>query len=192
MDSFIEALYGRSEETIPEEYDWFAPLLGDWEFDYKDKFIDGDRSRPQRQLKGEWIFRRVLNGIGIEDMFICPSRATRETSPQPDGEYGVGLRIYNSKTHCYDMVYACKSKFTNLCFTMENGILTGITVDYMEIKNRDINLKISNPVLGIYKGMFNNDKKYQMLLNSEFILHNSETNQKQIGDCENCNMHSQF
>ena len=39
MDSFIEALYGQSEETIPEEYDWFAPLLGDWEFDYKDKFI---------------------------------------------------------------------------------------------------------------------------------------------------------
>ena len=32
--------------------------------------------------------------------------------------------------------------------------MTGITVDYMEIKNRDINLKISNPVLGIYKGMF--------------------------------------
>jgi len=70
-----------------------------------------------------------LNGIGIEDMFICPSRATRETSPQPDGEYGVGLRIYNSKTHCYDMVYACKSKFTNLCFTMENGILTGTVLE---------------------------------------------------------------
>ena len=68
MDSFIEALYGQSEETIPEEYDWFAPLLGDWEFEYKDKFIDGDRSRPQRQLKGEWIFRRVLNGIGIEEI----------------------------------------------------------------------------------------------------------------------------
>ena len=59
MDNFTEALYGRSEETIPEEYDWFAPLLGDWEFDYKDKFIDGDRSRPQRQLKGEWIFRHT-------------------------------------------------------------------------------------------------------------------------------------
>ena len=89
MDNFIEALYGQPEGTIPEEYDWFAPLLGDWEFDYKDKFIDGDHNRPQRQLKGEWIYRRVLNGIGIEDMFICPSRATRETSPQPDGEYGV-------------------------------------------------------------------------------------------------------
>lgn len=38
MDNFIEALYGQPEGTIPEEYDWFAPLLGDWEFDYKDKF----------------------------------------------------------------------------------------------------------------------------------------------------------
>lgn len=137
MDNFIEALYGQPEGTIPEEYDWFAPLLGDWEFDYKDKFIDGDHNRPQRQLKGEWIYRRVLNGIGIEDMFICPSRVTRETSPQPDGEYGVGLRIYNSKTHCYDMVYACKSKFTNLCFTMENGILTG-TVLEIPIENGDL------------------------------------------------------
>ena len=52
MDNFIEALYGQPEGTIPEEYDWFAPLLGDWEFDYKDKFIDGDHNRPQRQLKG--------------------------------------------------------------------------------------------------------------------------------------------
>ena len=34
MDNFIEALYGQPEGTIPEEYDWFAPLLGDWEFDY--------------------------------------------------------------------------------------------------------------------------------------------------------------
>lgn len=115
--------------------------MGDWEFDYKDKFIDGDLSRPQRQLKGEWIFRRVLNGIGIEDMFICPSRATRETSPQPDGEYGVGLRIYNSKTHCYDMVYACKSKFTNLCFTMENGILTGTVLEKPNRKWRFVERK---------------------------------------------------
>lgn len=61
MDSFIEALYGRSEETIPEEYDWFAPLLGDWEFDYKDKFIDGDRSRVAAPVK-----RRVDLQTGIE------------------------------------------------------------------------------------------------------------------------------
>ena len=33
--------------------------------EYKDEFIDGNRSRPQRQLKGEWIFRRVLNGTVV-------------------------------------------------------------------------------------------------------------------------------
>lgn len=129
MDIFFETLYGDASENIPEEYDWFAPLLGDWDFDYRDKFIEGDCNKPQRQLKGEWIFRRVLNGLAIEDMFICPSRETRKEAPQPDGEYGVGLRVFNSKKHCYDMVYACKSKFINLCFTMEEGILTGTIID---------------------------------------------------------------
>ena len=96
MDNFIEALYGQPEGTIPEEYDWFAPLLGDWEFDYKDKFIDGDHNRPQRQLKGEWIFRRVLNGIGIEDMFICPSMPAghRVRHSQRGGLPFQGQRLY--------------------------------------------------------------------------------------------------
>lgn len=51
MDSFIEALYGQTEEKIPEEYDWFAPLLGDWDFEYKDSFIDGDCNRPKRHIR---------------------------------------------------------------------------------------------------------------------------------------------
>ena len=32
-DSFIDSLYGNQEDhCIPTEYDWFSPLLGDWEF----------------------------------------------------------------------------------------------------------------------------------------------------------------
>ena len=37
--------------------------------------------------------------------------------------------MFNRKTLCYDMVYACESKFTRLTFTMENGILTGTIID---------------------------------------------------------------
>ena len=37
MDNFM-TLYGQPEGTIPEGMIRFAPLLGDWEFDYKDKF----------------------------------------------------------------------------------------------------------------------------------------------------------
>ena len=38
MDRFAEALLNRQANTaLPAEDDWFAPLLGDWEFDYQDR-----------------------------------------------------------------------------------------------------------------------------------------------------------
>ena len=55
MDSFIDALLSQKTDKIPDEYDWFAPLLGDWACDYYDE-LNGQK----RYVKGEWIFRRVL------------------------------------------------------------------------------------------------------------------------------------
>ena len=47
MDRFAEALLSQqANPALPAEDDWFAPLLGDWKFDYRDR--DG------RRLKGEW------------------------------------------------------------------------------------------------------------------------------------------
>ena len=37
MDSFIEALLSGKTDRIPDEYDWFAPLIGDWDCDYYDE-----------------------------------------------------------------------------------------------------------------------------------------------------------
>lgn len=107
MDRFAEALLSRqANPALPAEDDWFAPLLGDWEFDYQD--------RGGRRLKGEWYFRRALDGMAIEDLFICPSRDTREENPQPDGEYGAAVRMYNPKRRCYDMTYICSKGTTRL------------------------------------------------------------------------------
>ena len=37
MSEFVKALLEcREDSRIPKEYDWFAPLLGDWEVDYYD------------------------------------------------------------------------------------------------------------------------------------------------------------
>lgn len=124
MDTFIDALVSRHTWKIPEEYDWFARLLGDWDFDYH----DGYETVP-RHVKGEWLFRRVLNGAGIQDLFICPSRATMETDPQPDGEYGTTIRIFNPSQACYDMTYACEKYIKRLVFRMENGKLEGTVMD---------------------------------------------------------------
>lgn len=106
MDEFVNALLsGGPSLCIPPEDDWYAPLLGDWDFDYSEPGPGG------RRLKGEWLFRRVLDGMAIEDLFICPSRASRHDSPQPDAEYGAALRMYCPAARCYDMTYVC-SKYT--------------------------------------------------------------------------------
>lgn len=100
MGEFERALLScERSPLISEEDDWFAPLIGDWSFDY---FEPGGR-----QLKGEWFFRYVLEGTAVEDIFICPSRDTKELNPQPDAEYGVAVRMYNQARRSYDMTYVC-------------------------------------------------------------------------------------
>lgn len=124
MDEFTSALYGPYSKPIPDEYDWFAPLLGDWDFDYCD-FPYG----CERQVEGEWIFRRILNGAGIEDLFLCPSRRTMLSAPQPDGEYGAAIRIFNPTTKVYDMVYACEKYMVSLAFSKEGDQLVGTVTE---------------------------------------------------------------
>ena len=78
---------------------------------------------------GEWIFRKILNGMGIEDLFICPSRATRESNTQADGEYGVALRMFNLKECHYDMVYNCGKGMRRLVFEKIDDKLIGALLD---------------------------------------------------------------
>ena len=124
-DTFSEALLSSNTGRIPEEYDWFDPLLGVWDCDY---FDEPNRSQ-KRHVKGEWIFRRILEGTGIQDIFIFPSRGTKETDPQPDGEYGTSLRMFNREKHCYDVVYTCAGTMKRLCFRKEGTRLAGKVLD---------------------------------------------------------------
>ena len=125
MDTFSDALLSERGDKIPAEYDWFAPLIGDWDCDYTDELIGGKR----RHVKGEWIFRRVLNGAGVQDIFIFPSRSTMESEPQPDGEYGTSLRMFNRAQGWYDVVYTCESCMKRLCFRKEGDRLAGKVLD---------------------------------------------------------------
>lgn len=125
MDSFIGALLSARAGKIPKEYDWFAPLIGDWDCDYFDITPDGQK----RHVKGEWIFRRVLEGAGVQDVFIFPSRETRDTAPQPDGEYGTSIRMFNKEEKCYDVVYTCDHCMKRLCFRKAGDKLAGKVLD---------------------------------------------------------------
>ncbi len=125
MDTFSDALLSSQSDRIPREYDWFAPLIGDWDCDYYDELIDSQK----RHVKGEWIFRRILEGAGVQDVFIFPSRRTREDDPQPDAEYGTSLRVFNRKRRCYDAVYTCAGTMKRLCFKKEGNRLVGKVLD---------------------------------------------------------------
>ena len=125
MDTFSDALLSPMSDRIPAAYDWFAPLIGDWDCDYYDELINDQK----RHVKGEWIFRRILEGAGVQDIFIFPSRSTRETDPQPDGEYGTSLRIFDPKHLWYDVVYTCAGTMKRLCFKKEGDRLVGRVLD---------------------------------------------------------------
>ena len=124
-DTFSQALLSEKTDRIPEEHDWFAPLIGDWDCDYYDETENG----AKRRVRGEWIFRRILEGTGVQDIFIFPSRSTKDSDPQPDGEYGTSLRMYNRNSGCYDVVYTCATCMKRLTFTKEGGSLTGRVLD---------------------------------------------------------------
>ena len=125
MDNVTDSLLSGKTDKIPEEFDGFAPLVGDWDCDYYDEPEAGRK----RHVKGEWIFRRVLDGVGIQDTFIFPSRATRESDPQPDGEYGSAIRMYNKNNKCYDVVYTCECTMKRLTFRKEGDRLVGQVLD---------------------------------------------------------------
>ncbi len=125
MDTFSEALLSDKTDKIPEEFDWFAPLLGDWDCDYYDEYYGNGK----RHVKGEWIFRRVLQGAGIQDIFIFPSRETLEKNPEPDGEYGSSFRMFNREKHCYDVCYTCDHCMKRLTFRKEGDRLVGEVLD---------------------------------------------------------------
>ena len=125
MDSFSEALLSGKTDRIPESFDWFALLIGDWDCDYYDEPEKGHK----RHVTGEWIFRRILEGTGIQDIFIFPSRSTKVTDPQPDGEYGTSLRMFNREKSCYDVVYTCERCMKRLTFRKEGDRLVGEVLD---------------------------------------------------------------
>ena len=49
--------------------------------------------------------------------------------PQPDGEYGAAIRMFNPKMGCYDMAYCCEGRVRLLTFVKEGDRLVGTPAD---------------------------------------------------------------
>lgn len=103
---FYKALVGKKSD----KKNIFSDLIGEWDIEW----VDGKGTENERHVIGEWIFSEILNGDGIQDIFICPSRQERISNPQPDAEYGTTIRVYNPKKQKWDICYTCLGKMVYL------------------------------------------------------------------------------
>lgn len=137
MNAFINALCSNTKsEQIPEEYDFFGNLIGEWNIIWNDHLNEVE----PRRVKGEWIFSWVLDGMAIQDLFIVPSREERLQNKQPDTEYGTTLRFFNPKTSEWDIFYGCTGEAIRLTARKIDNkiILTENTTERMRYIFSDI------------------------------------------------------
>ena len=110
-NEFGKALISEAKNPmLPEEMDWFGSLIGEWDTIWRENI----GTQNERTMKGEWIFSRVLNGFGIQDLFIVPSREERVKLNMPNAEYGTTIRMYNPIDKTWEIYYTCIGEYTRL------------------------------------------------------------------------------
>src|ERR1700712_5291110 len=77
---------------IPIDQQIFAPMIGSWDLDVV-WYQDGAQVRRE---VGEWHFAWILEGRGIQDVWIVPARRLRSQSAELY-EYGTSVRFYDKE-----------------------------------------------------------------------------------------------
>jgi len=124
MDKFINALISKEKHAIiPEEYDYFGQLVGEWDF----KWHDNIGSEFESIANGKWTFSRVLEGRAVQDTFVTSKRNT--LTGEFEQEYGTTIRIYNPLKKNWDIFYGCTGEAIQLIAEKENDqiVITCVT-----------------------------------------------------------------
>jgi hypothetical protein len=81
------------DPELADELALFGRLIGSWDLEITDIRPDGS----SRTVPGEWHFGWVLEGLAIQDVWICPSRAYRDAEGAAREEVGTSLRFFDPK-----------------------------------------------------------------------------------------------
>lgn len=85
-----QALFSRAPAPEnPDELELFGQFVGSWDFDFT-SFIPGEEG----SFEGEWHFAWILEGRGVQDVWIVPKR--RRHPQESEYEYGSTVRVYNA------------------------------------------------------------------------------------------------
>ena len=99
---FAEALLSDGPHpSIPPDQRIFAPFIGSWELLVR--WFD-EEGRIAREEQGEWHFAWILEGRGIQDIWIVPRRAERADRSDLY-EYGTSLRFFDEKISAWQSTW---------------------------------------------------------------------------------------
>jgi hypothetical protein len=100
---FAEALLcaSRSPEIAATE-DVYAPLLGVWNVEARDRTDDG----TFQVTHGEWLFARTLEGRAVQDVWIAPARGNRPAAgTRSANRYGTSIRTFDPNTRKWQVTW---------------------------------------------------------------------------------------
>lgn len=102
LSHFADSLVSdKPHGDIPAEHQIFAPFIGDWDLIVKWYDEEGKLSREER---GEWHFSWILEGRGIQDIWIVPPRHERKGHSDLY-EYGTSLRFFDAKLNAWQSTW---------------------------------------------------------------------------------------
>ena len=107
----------------------YAKFVGDWSFVMTSYDEEG---RIEDTKEGEWIFSYIIDGYGIQDVFICPKRGAWTENDTLYGDYGTTLRVpIMNNPKKWNIVYVSKWSIDSLIAEEVYGdiIQTGINKD---------------------------------------------------------------
>jgi hypothetical protein len=103
MTAFVTALAapGRAPE-IPEASDLYGWLVGSWALEVRHYFVDV----TALEIRGELHAGRVLEGRGVQDVWIMPPRGARSKPLDPARNmYGTTLRIWDPEIEAWRITW---------------------------------------------------------------------------------------
>ena len=120
-NEFLEAL-GSNNANNNTDLSLYSRFVGNWSFTMTTYDEEG---KIEDTKEGEWLFSYVMDGYGIQDVFICPKRGEWTEEDTLYGDYGTTIRvpmIDNSKK--WNIVYVSKWSVDRLIAEeLENDII---------------------------------------------------------------------
>lgn len=128
MNRFLEVL-GTDKANKNTDLSLYARFIGNWSFVMS---TYNESEKIEETKEGEWLFAYVMDGYGIQDVFICPKRGKWTDADTLYGDYGTTIRVPQmDNPKKWDIVYISKWGADRLVAEDINGeiIQNGINRD---------------------------------------------------------------